>query len=290
MAVFYYLQKAELHMCNKQLACSQESYERLERKGKIGDRRLQILEHLLKYRFLTEEMIRFLLKCSESEDIHAELDVLAEYGLILKQFFVGKVDGEEIKTVTFYSCSAELPRIEGIADIKKTWSWNKEIAINQAMGELAFSQFHIALCNSVPRKAIQAQTHYTVRGKIIDGRYRLKGRKYSLGYSHMIVQPVRDVAADNMDIVRTIGHVCDAYAYSDVKMPWFVLLCENKVQCANLTRRLKIDQKTREAQVFYLLDTDYDLEENPLKVLQTYQFEEDGQRIISETYCIQDWF
>ena len=95
---------------------------------------------------------------------------------------------------------------------------------------------------------------------------------------------------DNVNIVQLIGHVCDAYAFSDIKMPWFVLLCENKIQCANLSRKLKASQSTREAQVIYLLDTDYDMTENPLKVLQTYQFEGEAQRVIGETYCIRDWF
>lgn len=289
MATYYYLERAELHVCNKQLGCSQESYDRLYRKGKIGETKLAILGVLARNRLLTEEMIRLLLP-QEVGELHEELASLAEYGLALKQFFVGKVDGEEVRTVTFYCLPAVSPDIERIRDIKRKWSWKKKLTISEAMAELAYMQFHIALCNSVPKKAIQAYTHYSVRGKEISGRYRLKSRNYSLGYSHMFVEPVRDFAKDNVNIVQLIGHVCDAYAFSDIKMPWFVLLCENKIQCANLSRKLKASQSTREAQVFYLLDTDYDMTENPLKVLQTYQFEGEAQRVIGETYCIRDWF
>lgn len=289
MATFYYLERAELHVCNKQLACSQDSYDRLDRKGKVGESKLAILGVLARYRVLTEEMIQYLLP-QKVDGLHEELDMLAEYGLVLKQFFQGKVDGEEVRTVTFYCLPEALPDIEEIRGIKRMWKWNKELTISEAMAELAFMQFHIALRNNIPKKAMQAYTHYSVRGWEISGRYRLKSRNYSLGYSHVFVEPVRDFAKDNVGVTELIGHVCDAYAFSDVKMPWFVLLCENKIQCANLSRKLKANQSTREAEVFYLLDTDYDMTENPLKVLQTYQFEGETQRVIGETYSIRDWF
>ena len=100
MATCYYLERAELHVCNKQLACSQDSYDRLDRKGKVGESKLAILGVLARYRVLTEEMIQYLLP-QKLDGLHEELDMLADYGLVLKQFFMGKVDGEEVRTVTF---------------------------------------------------------------------------------------------------------------------------------------------------------------------------------------------
>lgn len=289
MATFYYLERSELHICNKQLACSQESYERLERKGKVGESKLTILRILARHGLLTEEMIEFLLP-EKVPGLHEELNALAEYGLILKQYFIGNVEGEEVRTVTFYCLPSASPDIPCIQGIKRTWNWNKELTISEAMSELAFMQFHIALTHSVPKKSIQSYTHYSVRGKDVRGRYRLKSRNYRLGYSHLFVESVRDFAADNVAVPKLIRHVYDSYAFSNDKMPWFVLLCENKIQCANLSRKLKANQRTREAQVFYLLDTDFDLSENPLKVLETYCLEEETQRVIGETYSIQDWF
>lgn len=70
--------------------------------------------------------------------LHEELDMLAEYGLVLKQFFQGKVDGEEVRTVTFYCLPEALPDIEEIRGIKRMWKWNKELTISEAMAELAF--------------------------------------------------------------------------------------------------------------------------------------------------------
>lgn len=41
---------------------------------------------------------------------------------------------------------------------------------------------------------------------------------------------------------------------------------------------------------FFVLDTDLDYRDNPLRFLQKYRFAGEKQEIISETYEIEDWF
>ena len=124
----------------------------------------------------------------------------------------------------------------------------------------------------------------------MDGIYHLKGRRYVLGYSHMIAVAVRDFAERNKGIADSIHKVWEHYAYGEEKNPWFVLICENKLQCANISRRIRARPDMAEIRVFFVLDTDLDFQENPLMVLQNYRFAGEGREIISETYEIAKWF
>lgn len=275
-------------MCNKQLACSQESYERLESKGKITQERKEILYLLCKYRFLTLEMAAFLLQRSQ-EELYEDMEALSDYGLVLKQFYECVCEDEPIRTQTFYCASPSLPA--PLSDsVEQKYHWEKGLRLEDAMRILAYNQFHIALTECVPKKAIQAQMDYNIKGVIVEGRYRLKSKKYYLGYSHLMVLAVRDFAAHNSQVTNKIKHILSYYAYREENTPWFVIICENKVQCAYLSRKLKADPDTRDASVFFILDTDIELNENPLHVLQTFQYANEDQEIVVETYRISDWF
>ena len=78
--------------------------------------------------------------------------------------------------------------------------------------------------------------------------------------------------------------------YGSEKMPWFIFVCENKAQCAYISRRIKTDPETRELMFYFILDTDIEYNENPLHILQTYRFANEDQEIMSETFKVDDWF
>lgn len=288
MATFYYYSRAELHVCNKQLVCSGESFERLVTKGKIGKERNEIIILLCRYRILTLEMAAYILK-RKQEEVYQDMDALSEYGLVLKQFYEYKCEDEPERTQTFYCASSVLPG--EFSELNRFgFLWEKGLRLEEVMKILSFNQFHVALTENVPQKALQAQVNYDIKGVSVDGRYRLKSRRYERGYSHLMVFAIRDFAAENTKVVDRVKHVCGYYAYREEKMPWFVLICENKVQCAHLQRKLKSDLETREAVVFFLLDTDIELYENPLHTLQTFRYANEEREIVAETYRINDWF
>lgn len=288
MATFYYYSNAKLHICNKQLLCSDESYERICKRGRVTDTWKEILHYVQKYHLLTEEMLCFLMK-RPAGSLGDELDVLMEYGLIVKQFYEGVVEDEPMRTLTFYSQCEHMPSgaYEPSADV---FEWNGKMKIADACAKLAFNQFNIALIKSVPAKAIQSQPGYVVKGVTVEGMYRLKSRKYRMGYSRMAVLSVRDFGDHNAVVTKVIAHIVKCYTYEGGKIPWFVLLCENKKQCARISRRIKADPATAGAEVYFLLDTDFELYENPLHYLQTFHFRNGEKEIYSESYKITDWF
>ena len=289
MATFYYNKRAKLHLCNQLLTCTEESYCRLKEKGKITPGRLRILSLLQTYRALTLEMLRELTGEMSSE-LDADLTALMDYGLLIKQFYECFVEEESTRTETFYCASPWLPKEVEDKDRKNAFGWTKELLLADAMSILAFNQFHIAFTNNVPRKALQAQLSYDVKNVVVDGRYRLKGRRFHMGYSHLMVIAVRDFAQHNVQIVDSLRQVKEAYAYGTQKMPWIILLCENKDQCANLFRKFRSDMELRELQIYFLLDTDIAFYENPLYALQTHRFANADREVVSETYRVSDWF
>ena len=289
MATFYYYPNATLHLCNQLLSCTEESFNKLMEKGKITTERFDILHTLQKYRALTLEMLSHLFNLSEDK-LHEELDALMEYGLVIKQFYEANEEGESIRTPTFYCASPSLPAKAVLPDKKNDFTWSKTLFIGDAMTILAFNQFHLSLVQLVPHKAIQAQMQYVVRGEIADGRYRLKSKRFMLGYSHLFVLAVRDFADHNLKIVEKLKKFNEAYAYSKEKMPWFILICENKYQCCQINQRLQAEPGTRNMFIYYLLDTDLEYGDNPLLVLQTYRFANEEQETVSETYRIDPWY
>lgn len=289
MATFYYYPQAMLHLCNSSLSCSEENYAKLSAKGKIGEDRLNLLFLLQKYRAMTLDMIT-LLTGQQPDFLHNELDTLMEYGLVIKQFYEAKVEGEKVRTHTFYCVSEPLPAAAVCQDKKNDFIWNKELFIGDAMAILSFNQFHLSLINSTPHKALQAQTQYHIAEEIADGRYKLKGKKFQLGYSHVIVFSVRDFAGHNVKIIERLQKIGSHYSYAKEKMPWFILVCENKIQCCNINRKIKMNPETKDFSVFFLLDTDLAYDENPLQILQTYRFVNKEREILSETFHIDPWY
>lgn len=289
MSTFYYYKSAELHLCNRLLSCTEENFEKLKKKGKITGQRIKILFLLQKYRILTEKMLE-ILTGQECEELHKDLTALMEYGLLIKQFYECRAGEDIVRTQTFYCASPGLPGEVVEPEKKNDFIWTRELRIADAMSALSFNQFHIALINNIPKKALQAQLSYSVRNVTVDGRYRLKGRKFHLGYSHVIAISVRDFAEHNARLPKLLSHINESYAYGNEKMPWIVLICENKVQCANLNRKIKTNPETAELIVYYLLDTDIEFCENPLHVLQTHQFADRDKEIKSEIFQVEDWF
>lgn len=74
------------------------------------------------------------------------------------------------------------------------------------------------------------------------------------------------------------------------QVPWFILICENKLQCAYIEQKLKKIPDIRELSIYYLLDTDFSYDENPLHSLQTFRFEDHNTRIESNIYRIEEWY
>ena len=258
-------------------------------KGKIGEEKTSLLLLLKEYRLLTLEMAAFLLKKQEAET-HEMLETLSDYGLAIKQFYECIYDKESVKSPVFYSASPHLPFGSVPLNPHDPFLWTKDLKLEEAMSILAFNQFHIALTSSIPKRSLQAQMAYSLKKITVNGRYRLKGKCYSLGYSHLMVLSVRDLAAHNQQVTKSIRFLCEYHAFSEEKMPWFILLCENRLQCADIHRKLKADMATREASVFFLLDTDLELMENPLHVLSLFRFADGGREIVSEIFRIDDWF
>ena len=289
METFYFYERAKLHLSNKKLGCSEADFEKLDSKDKIGDERIALIHLLQRYRALTLPMIEVLTK-RENDLLVDDLTALMEYGLIIKQFFQYMDEKEEAQSVTFYCASANLPKKVALPDKKNDFVWNQNLSIGEAMSILAFNQFHISLMKNVQKKYIQAQLQFFIRNDVIDGRYRLKGSKLHLGYSHLFVHAVRDIANRNDEIggmLQRIKHAC----ISDGEMvPWFILICENKLQCAYIEKKLKLNPDTRDLSVYYLLDTDFSYDENPLHSLQTFRFEDYNTKIKSEFYKIENWY
>lgn len=256
-------------------------------KGKLKKERLSALQTIKKYGLLTLPMAAILLR-EEKETLYENLETLSAYGLVIKQFYECRCDGEDLRTEGFYCAAPIQPVLE--SQKPGEFVWKKELRIEEAMSLLAFNQFHIALAQHVPKRAIYVRFHCLVRGIRIDGRYHLKGSRYRLGYSHMMALAVRDFTDHNKRIVDNIHKVWEYYAYGEEKVPWFVLICENKLQCATINRRIRSRPDMSDILVFYILDTDLDFRENPLLVLQKFRFAGESREIVSETYKIETWY
>ena len=203
MATFYFYSQSILHICNRQLACSQKSYGRLEQNGKVNEEKRLLLCLLKKYRLLTLEMAAFLLKKPEAQ-IHELFDALSDYGLAIKQFYECIYEKEQVRTPVFYCASPYLPFEPVPSGPHNIFLWTRDLKLEDAMSILAFNQFHIALTSCIPKHALQAQMEYSLKKITVNGRYRLKGKCYSLGYSHLMVLSVRDFAQHNQQIINTI--------------------------------------------------------------------------------------
>lgn len=290
MTTYYYQARATLHICNQCLYCSSNDYERLEKKGKITKLRQQILIKIKEYRLLTEEMISWLI-FPDCMELHKELDALSEYGLIVKQFYEYENAGETKKTCTFYSISAHFPGKWENKNLKVNhFCWDINLKIENAMSILAFNAFHLSLLHAVPKKYLQTQTIRKIEETTINGYYLLKSPLFYMGYSHCIALSVRDFAVHNNQVPETIKFLTQHYMQKNLKIPWFVLLCENERQCAYINRNLVSDQKTCLPNVFYILDTDFEYGENPLQILQKYRFGKDEKEILCETCQIMKWY
>ena len=292
MMRFQYLPKSTLHVCNKQMACSDKSYERLVKKEKIHRTQLEIIKMLLQYRLLTKEMISF---CVSEDDLQKQLDALSEYGLIIKQFYEGRIENEQVKSCTFYAVSPHLPNAckEAIGEGRYSdYVWSREIRIENAMAILSFNQFHFCLKHIVPRKYIQTQVEYQIGQYTIDGRYCLKNKGRRYGYSHLLVISVRDYGQQNMDIVSMIKWIDQFYRENPQKgkLPWYILLCENEAQCANINRHFSWEDSIEHSPLYYVLDSDVQYGENPLHVLQMFHFKESERDICSEVYSVENWW
>ena len=289
MAIFYYCKSAKLHLCSKTLGCTEEDYEKLKEKGKITKEHIEMLFLLQKYRALTDTMLSDLMG-ADKKHVHQELEKLSEYGLVIKQFYEGERFETNARTETFYCAGLHLPKETVNENKMNDFTWSREIKIEDIMAILSFNQFHIALTSYVPKKALQAQTCYNVRHVCVDGRYRLKSSKFQLGYSHLFVISVRDFAERNVQLTEKLKAIKEYYSYSAEKMPWFVLLCENRNQCCRLNKRIHENPDLSDVLVYYLLDTDIAKGENPLYVLQTYHFANKEQEIESKIFCVKDWY
>lgn len=289
MSTFYYFERPKLHVCSKLFCCTEESFGKLKEKGKITDDRKKILFIVQRYRILTLSMFE-ILTVRGKEELAKDLDALSEYGLLVKQFFEGLCEGENVRSETFYCAPPALPAEMVNRDKKNDFAWSKDIRLASAMSVLAFNQFHLALAGNVPGKALQSQTTFMVKNVMVDGRYRLKGKRFYQGYSHMIVLSVRDFSEHNKAVTDKVLHIKQSYLFGTEKMPWVVLLCENKEQCAHINMKLKQNNETADMGVYFLLDTDIEFDENPLHVLQTYRYGNSGREIVSETFRVEDWF
>lgn len=289
MAIFYFCEYAKLHLCNKNLGCTEHDYLKLKEKGKITKERLNLLFLLQKYKILTESMLT-ILTGEDKKALHQELDVLSDFGLVIKQFFEGEKFQTNMRSETFYCAATHLPEEAINRDKKNDFVWSRELKVEDVMKILSFNQFHIALTKYVPKKALQAQTSYKVRDIEADGRYKLKSRKFQMGYSHLFIFSVRDFAAHNVQVAEKMKKIKEFYSYGTEKMPWFILLCENRVQCCNLTRRIKAEADLKDMIVYYILDTDIEYGENPLHILQTYHFANGEKTIVSDNFKVDDWY
>lgn len=289
MSTFYCYGRTKLHLCNKLLVCTDEKYEKLKEKEKITESMVKMVMELQKYGALTLYMIHLVTGQAE-ELLETELNALMEYGIVIKQFYECVVDDETVKTETFYCVAPWIPKELVSEKRRKDFKWTNELRISDAMAVLSFNQFHLALKKNVPGKALQAQLGFSVRDVVVDCRYKLKGRCFLNGYSHMIAISVRDCGEHNKGIVKKVEAVFDSYSFGKEKMPWIVLLCQGKSQCAYIDKQLKSHDKTKGVKVYYLLDTDIEYDENPLHVLQTYRYEKENKVIVSDTFKVENWF
>ena len=289
METFYFYERAKLHLSNKKLGCSEADFEKLESKGKIGHERVELLHLLQKYRVLTLPMIKALTK-REEPSLVADLTALMDYGLVIKQFYEYTDEIYEERSATMYCASPGLPQKVVLSDKKNDFIWYQGISLGEMTSILAFNQFHIALILNVPKKYLQAQLQFFIRNDVVDGRYKLKGSKLHLGHSHLFVHAVRDIANRKDSIAQLIQRVKHACIMDGQQVPWFILICENKLQCAYIEQKLKKIPDIRELSIYYLLDTDFSYDENPLHSLQTFRFEDHNTRIESNVYRIEEWY
>lgn len=289
MSTFYYYKRPKLHLCNRLFVCSEDSFSRLKANGKITDERLRLIKKLQKYKALTLRMLEVLVK-NGGDVLSAELDNLADYGLVIKQFYECIEDAAVVRTETFYCASPKLPAEAFYENKKNTFVWSKDIQYADMMKILAFNQFHIALTKNIPKDVIVPYLDYLVKESVIDGRYKLKGRCFHQGYSHVMALAARDCPEHYASVVEVIECVKKKLAYGTENMPWFILVCENKSQCAFINRKLCASPDAKGVKVYYLLDTDIEYDENPLHLLQTYCFMNEGREIVSETFRVDDWF
>lgn len=289
METFYYYERARLHLCNSNLYCSDEDYEKLVSKGKIDKYRVDILNSLQKYQVLTIQMLMVLLK-REKEELSSDLQSLMEYGLIIKQFYVYFDEDIEEWSATFYCVSPRLPRKVQLKDKKNDFCWSKDLFMPDVMGILAFNQFHLAFIENIPKKAYQTQLQYHLRGATIDGRYILKGKHFHLGYSHLCVHAIRDFGHKNTEAVELMQKIYHTCTYQGDKQPWFIFICEHKRQCAYIDRKIRANPETRGIRIYFLLDTDIAYDENPLCYLQTYRFMDGEREVKSEIFKVNEWF
>lgn len=216
VSTFYYYEKAMLHVCGRAGTCSMRDYKRLMEKGKLTQERLKALMLVKEHGLLSLSMMAFLLK-TEERRLYEDLETLCEYGLLMKQFYECQCDKEAIRTEGFYAIPPRMPIFEGKNRGREAFTWTRELRIEDAMSILAFNQFHIALAAHVPGRALRVWFDYHVRGVLISGRYYLKGRRYQLGYSHLMVMAVRDFAAHNKQAASDIHKVWEYYAYGEEK-------------------------------------------------------------------------
>lgn len=287
MSLFSYRPNATLYVCNDCLTCHIKRYGRLLEKDMITEDHVRIMKSLNRYRFLTLDLMSHVLGIF-TDPLRGELKKLETYGLVLRQYFKYKCENEEYRSPVFYSLSPNLP-FEFDACEKKIGCepWNKDLGMAEVMSSLNFNMFHIILKAYFPHKALQAQTNYKVGGIRVNGRYKLKSKKFFGGYSHCIVFSVMDFAEDNQRISKRIKYVLDYFESRAEKKPWFLLLCESSLQASYLTEKISAEIGNR-TEVYYILSSDLDYDENPFHVIQSIR-KEDGS-IISHSLILEDWY
>lgn len=290
MAVYYYHPKALQHICNKQLKCSKDSFTRLMNKNRISDRAFLIMEYLHLYRLLTEEMISQLVPHTE-EDLHKELDRMADYGLIIKEFFQYECDGEEERSQTFYGLSDAMPfelndkkgQIEG-------FSSHDGLSYANAMSILSFNAFHLSLTKNTPEKNLRTQLNYYVSNELFHGKYTLKSNSFRLGKNVFYALSVRDFADHNKKAVEKILFANQYLQSREHISPWFVLICENGQQCAAIHKKLNTLTNNHCPNIHFILDTDICFDEDCLKKLHLFKEGDIPGDIISDTFSLKGWY
>jgi len=283
--------KAELNLNNEKLRCSEEDYERLKVKNLIAQAHAEIIYLLQKYKLLSEEMLSALMG-RETAEIQGYLTSLVSFGLVIKQFFTFNNENVSGRSLYFYSVPEELPRELKDLNKKNEFVWSRELPMDEAMEILSFNKFYISLVKNVPRWAFQAQPDYRVKDVVIDGRFVLKSRNFYLGYSHMFVLAVRDCAKQKERMMDCMIKAKKAFAYSDKKMPWFVIICESKAQAAMINSDIKTERELEDVLFYFIMDQELSFTENPLHFLKSIHFMNGGAKIEEQDHSILDetWF
>ena len=286
MPIFSYHPRSTLCVGNECLKCDEDRYLRLINKNKITDEHRNIIQCLNRYRLLTIPLMSKLLNIP-SNILKADLKNLETYGIVIRQYYQYESEGEKKNTPTFFCLSAQLPfKIESDRS-NMGWIWNKDLRIEDAMAILNFNLFHAILRTDVPHRAIQAQLNYKLGNLIVNGRYKLKSRKFYKGYSHCMVLSSVDFSESNKRVVNDIIKIWEFRESTIEKIPWIIVICENNVQAIHIKESIPEDI-LRDHELFFVFCGEMEFNESPFEILQAVS--RNGEKIISENYIIENWY